>query len=137
MLKTTIKFSSAPSNLWKHKVFLGPKRLYLGLWAGTLKNCCHIWNQRSPTYLIVKFCPKIRILKFGTKNALSGCFGQQFWKTTVIFEISGPLLALLQRLDCTIAQCYRISLSSVSRIITETCDAIWTSLKTMHYLDCP
>ena len=91
-------FSSAPSNLWKHKVFLGPKRLYLGLWAGMLKNCCHICNQHSPTYLIVKFCPKIRILKFGTKNVLSGCFGQQFWKTTVIFEISGLLLALLQRL---------------------------------------
>ena len=32
---------------------------------------------------------------------------------------------------------YRISPSAVSRIITETCDGIWTSLKRMHYLDCP
>ena len=25
--------------------------------------------------------------KFGTKNSLFGCFGHQFWKTIVIFEI--------------------------------------------------
>ena len=39
--------------------------------------------------------------------------------------------------QCTGAASYRISPSAVSRIITETCDAIWTSLKRMHYLDCP
>ena len=39
--------------------------------------------------------------------------------------------------QCTVAASYRISSSAVSRIITETCDAIWTSLKRMHYLDCP
>ena len=39
--------------------------------------------------------------------------------------------------QCTVAASYRISPSAVSRIITETCDAIWTSLKRMHYLDCP
>ena len=37
----------------------------------------------------------------------------------------------------TVAVSYRISPSAVSRIITETCDAIWTSLKRIHYLDCP
>ena len=37
----------------------------------------------------------------------------------------------------TVAASYRISLSAVSRFITETCDAIWTLLKRMHYLDCP
>ena len=39
--------------------------------------------------------------------------------------------------QCTVAASFRISPSAVSRIITETCDAIWTSLKRMHYLDCP
>ena len=39
--------------------------------------------------------------------------------------------------QCTVAASYRISPSEVSRIIAETCDAIWTSLKRMHYLDCP
>ena len=39
--------------------------------------------------------------------------------------------------QCTGAASYRISPSAVSGIITETCDAIWTSLKRMHYLDCP
>ena len=37
----------------------------------------------------------------------------------------------------TVAASYRISLSAVSRFIAETCDAIWTLLKRMHYLDCP
>ena len=39
--------------------------------------------------------------------------------------------------QCTVAASFRISPSAVSRIITETCDAIWTSLKRIHYLDCP
>ena len=39
--------------------------------------------------------------------------------------------------QCTVVASYRISPSAVSRIITETCDAIWISLKRMHYLDCP
>ena len=52
--------------------------LYLGLWAGMLKNFCHICNQHPPIYLIAKFGAKIRIVKFGNKNALFGCFGQKF-----------------------------------------------------------
>ena len=39
--------------------------------------------------------------------------------------------------QCTVAASYTISPSAVSRIITENCDAIWTSLKRMHCLDCP
>ena len=39
--------------------------------------------------------------------------------------------------QCTVAASYRISPSAVNRIITEICDAIWTSLKRMHYIDCP
>ena len=72
--------------------------LYLGIWAGMLKNYCHICNQRPPICLIVKFRRRIRILKFGTKNVLFGCSGQQFWETIFIFEISGLEFALLQSL---------------------------------------
>ena len=57
------------------KIFFGPKMLYFRLWAGMLKNYCHICNQRPPIYLISKFCAKMRTLKFGFKNALFGCFG--------------------------------------------------------------
>ena len=72
--------------------------LYLGLWAGMLKNYCHICDQRLLIYRIAKFRSKIRIFKFGTKNALFGCFGQQFQKTIVIFEISALQFTLLQSL---------------------------------------
>ena len=61
-----------------------------------LKNYCHICNQLPPICLITKFCAKIRILKFRTENTLFGCFGQQFWKTIAIFEISALEFALLQ-----------------------------------------
>ena len=60
------------------KIFLGQKMPCLRFWTGILKNYCHICNQRPPIYLIAKFRAKTRILKFGTKNALFGCFGQQF-----------------------------------------------------------
>ena len=50
--------------------------LYVGLWAGMLKNYCHICYQRHSICLIAKFCTKIKILKFGTKNVLFGCSGQ-------------------------------------------------------------
>ena len=47
---------------------MAPKKLSLGLWAGMLKNYCHICNQRPPICLIAKFCGKVRTRKFGTKN---------------------------------------------------------------------
>ena len=46
--------------------------------------------------LIAKFRAKIRILEFGTRNALFGCFGQQFRKTIAIFAILTLEFALLQ-----------------------------------------
>ena len=61
-----------------------------------LKKYCHISNQYPPNCLIAKFRTKFRILKFGTKNTLFGCFGQQFWKTIVIFENSTLEFDLLQ-----------------------------------------
>ena len=47
---------------------------------GMSKNYCHICNQHRLICLIAKFCAKIRILKFGTKNALFGCFWTEIWK---------------------------------------------------------
>ena len=70
--------------------------LYLGFWAGMLKNYYHNCNQRPPICVIAKFRTKIGILKFGTKNLLFGCFGQHFWKTNVMFEISTLEFVLLQ-----------------------------------------
>ena len=75
-----------------------PKKLYLGLWAGMLKNYCHICNQRPPIFLIAKFREKTAIFKFGTKNVLFGCFGQQFRNAIVIFAIRALEFALLQSL---------------------------------------
>ena len=59
---------------------LGTKKAYSGLWAGMLKNCCHICNQCPQICLIAKFRVKIRILKFGTKNALFEFLGSNFEK---------------------------------------------------------
>ncbi|XP_065665346.1 uncharacterized protein LOC136086784 [Hydra vulgaris] len=39
--------------------------------------------------------------------------------------------------QCTIAASYRISASTISRIISETCAAIWSSLKERNYLHVP
>ena len=61
-----------------------------------VENYCHICNQRLVICLIAKFRVKIRILISGNENTLFGCFGQQFWKTIVIFEISTLEFALLQ-----------------------------------------
>ena len=73
--------------------------LYLSIWAGMLKNYCDICNQHPPICLMVKFREKIRILKFGTKNALFGCFGQLFWKNIVIFEKHRPPICLIAKHD--------------------------------------
>ena len=54
------------------------KHALFGSLAGMLKNYCDICNQRPPNCLIAKFRAKIRILKFGIKNALFGCFRPQF-----------------------------------------------------------
>ena len=77
---------------------LGTKKTLFGFWTGMLKNFCHICNQRPPIFLIAKFCVRIRILKFGTKNALFECFGQQFRKIIAIFAVSILKFASLQSL---------------------------------------
>ena len=41
---------------------------------------------------------RAKILKSSIKNVLFGCSGQQFWKTSVIFEISALEFVLLHRL---------------------------------------
>ena len=46
----------------------------------------------------LKFCPEEKILKFGTKNALFGCFAQQVLKTVFTFEIRRLEFVLLQNL---------------------------------------
>ena len=61
--------------------------------------CFHTWNQNSKIYLkLEKFREKLKIGKSRTKNALFGCFGQEFWKIIVIFEISTLGFVLLQSL---------------------------------------
>ena len=61
-----------------------------------LKNYCHICNQRPPFCLIAKLFAKIRIRKFGIKNASFGCFGQQFRKHIFTFAISVLEFVFLQ-----------------------------------------
>ena len=77
---------------------LGTKKALFGPLAGMLNNCCHICNQRPPIFLIAKFREKIAISKFGNKNVLFGCFGQQFWNAIVIFVMRALEFALLQSL---------------------------------------
>ena len=52
--------------------------MVLGLCSGMFKNYCHICNQRSPICLTAKFRATIKIIKFGTINALFGRFEEQF-----------------------------------------------------------
>ena len=79
----TTKFQSKQKKLRTNNTLLR-------LWAGMFKSYCHICNQRPPICLIAKFRAKIRILKFRTKNALFGCFGEKFWKAVVFFVFAGP-----------------------------------------------
>ena len=101
LIKTIIKFLISTLEFAKLYIFiqneknLGLKKIYLGLWAGMLKNYC---NQHPPICLIAKFRAKIRSLKFGARNALFRCFWEQFQKTVVIFAISALKFALLQSL---------------------------------------
>ena len=120
-----LEFVNLQSFIQKQTIFkLGTKNTLLRhFWAAVYKSCYQIFNQHTRIYenikfhpkrkkvdlgpnhisnqrlsncLIAKFSAKIRILKFETKNALFGCFGQQFWKTIAIFEISSLKFALLQ-----------------------------------------
>ena len=48
---------------------------YSGLWAGMLKNQCHICNKRPPIYL--SFVQKLQFLNLEPKMPYLGVFGQQ------------------------------------------------------------
>ena len=70
------------TNTPKKCLNLGPKILLcvLYFWAGIWKYYCHIWNLHPRICLFVKFGAKIKIHKFGTKNALFGYFWTGVWK---------------------------------------------------------
>ena len=76
----------------KKKNFLnvGPKLFYLVIFGLELEKGTVLWFFYISTlkFFQTKFCPKIRILKFGTKIVLIGCFELKFQKTNVEFEIS-------------------------------------------------
>ena len=59
------------------------------------KNFCHIWNQFPRICLISKILKKKNRKTFGITNALFW-FSRNFWKTTVIFEISSLEFVLLE-----------------------------------------
>ena len=46
---------------------------------------CHIWNQHPRVWLNRKFREKMKMSKFGTKNALFEYFWAKFLRTIVIF----------------------------------------------------
>ena len=48
--------------------------IYLFFLVGIWKEYCHIWNQHPQIFLFAKFPGKIKIPKFGTKDALLGYF---------------------------------------------------------------
>ena len=78
---------SASSNfscIWckKNSLSLGPKMLEI------LKDYCHIWNQHPQICQTAKFLEKMKMSKFGTKNALFGIFWLEFENNILIFEIS-------------------------------------------------
>ena len=50
------------------------------------KHCFHIWNQYSQICIIAKFVEKIKILEFGTVNALFGYFRAGIWKAPLNFS---------------------------------------------------
>ena len=63
--------------------FMQNKKIKFGL-----KNYYHIWNQCSRICQNARFCVKIEILQFGTKNSLFGYFWAAILKAIGIFEIN-------------------------------------------------
>ena len=78
---------------------MGPKYVSLGYKLGSIwKIYCHILNQLFWIFQISKFCEKVKIFKFGSKNSLFGCFAQHFCKAFVIFNINTIKFVLLRSL---------------------------------------
>ena len=63
---------------------------YLGIFGLELGKATLLWFFYISTleFFQTKFCPKIKILKLGTKLVLIGYFGLEFQKTNVEFEMS-------------------------------------------------
>ena len=74
------------------KTFLnvGPKLFYLGIFGLKLEKPTVLWIFYISTlkFFRTKFCPKLKVLKFGTRIVLIGYFGLEFQKTDVEFEIN-------------------------------------------------
>ena len=63
---------------------------YFGIFGLELYKATVLWYFYISTlkFFQAKFCPKIKILKFGTKIVLIGYFELEFQKANVEFEIS-------------------------------------------------
>ena len=63
---------------------------YLGIFGLELEKATVLWFFYISTlkFFQTKFCPKIKVLKFGTKIVLIGYVGLEFQKTNAAFEIS-------------------------------------------------
>ena len=95
MKKLLLCLSSAPS-ICQKVIFLSKKKIFFKcwtkvvlfgyFWAGTRKS--YFFYISTLKFFQTKFCPKIKIFKFGTKLVLIGCFGLEFQKTNVEFQIS-------------------------------------------------
>ena len=96
---------TSPPSVCQNVIFLVKKNLKFRtkfgyFWAGTRKKplYCDILHQHPQILPNTKFCPKIKILKFGTKIVLIGYLGLEFQKTNAVFEISILKFVNMQRL---------------------------------------
>ena len=80
---------------WKF-LNMGPKTTGI-FWLQFEKDIV-IFQINTRIFLKVKFPVKMKFFLYRTENALFGCLGQQFWKSTVIFEINALDFDLLQSL---------------------------------------
>ena len=66
------------------------------------KSYCRICNQHPPICLIAKFRARIRILKFGTENALFGVFWRAILKNYCPFCNQRPRICIISKLGAEI-----------------------------------
>ena len=67
---------------------LEPKLFYLGIFRLVFEKQIIVTLEATSNFQNAKFHEKLKILRFGTKITLFGCFGQQFVKTIVKFEMN-------------------------------------------------
>ena len=75
-------FNLSKYNISSRKKTEGPKLFSLDIFGLELEKATVLWFFYISTYKFfqIKFCPKIKILKFGTKIVLIGYFGMDFQK---------------------------------------------------------